>query len=72
MLTVAGVAHLEGLQVLSNMSLTNIREALSQFEREARHGVEAHLADIETSFDLGYLQAEDGTLSPLYCGYAFY
>jgi len=54
------VAHLEGLQVLSNMSQNNVREALSQFEREARRDIEARLADIEASFDLGYLQTEDG------------
>jgi len=46
--------------VLSNMSQNNVREALSQFEREARRDIEARLADIEASFDLGYLQTEDG------------
>jgi len=42
------------------MSQNNICEALSQFEREARRDVEAHLSDIEASFDLGYLQTDDG------------
>ena len=54
--------------MLSNISQNNVREALGQFEREARRNVETHLADIETLFDLGYLQADDGW-SPLsyYC-----
>ena len=56
----AGIAHLEGLQVLSNMSQNNVRDVLSQFDRETRRSVETHLANIEASFDLGYLQAEDG------------
>ena len=46
--------------MLSSMSQSNVREALSQFEREARRSVETHLANVETSFDLGYLQTEDG------------
>ena len=62
--SVAGVAHLEGLQVLSNMSQNNVHEAMSQFEREARRDIEARLAEIEASFDLGYLQTDDGRSSP--------
>jgi len=58
---VAGIPHLESLQVLSSMSQNNIREALSQFDREARRNVETHLADVEASFDLGYLQTDDGS-----------
>jgi len=42
------------------MSQNNIHEALSQFEREARRNVETHLANVEASFDLGYLQTDDG------------
>jgi len=57
---VAGIPHLESLQVLSNMSQNNIREALSQFDREERRNVETHLANVEASFDLGYLQTDDG------------
>jgi len=59
-LITVSIAHLEGLQVLSNMSQHNIREALNQLERETRRNVETHLDDVESSFDLGYLQAEDG------------
>ena len=55
-----GIAHLEGLQVLSKMSQNNIREALSQLDRETRRNVEIHLANVEAAFDLGYLQTEDG------------
>jgi len=62
MITV-GVAHLEGLQVLSNMSQNNVREALSQFDRETRRNIDARLAGIEAAFDLGYLQAEEEGLS---------
>jgi len=42
------------------MSQHNIREALNQLERETRRNVETHLDDVESSFDLGYFQAEDG------------
>jgi len=42
------------------MSQHNVCEALSQFERESRRSVEAQLANIEASFDLGYLQSDDG------------
>ena len=42
------------------MSQNNIREALSQFDREERRNVETHLANVEASFDLGYLQTDDG------------
>ena len=59
-LIAVSIAHLEGLQVLSSMSQHNIREALSQLERETRRNVETHLANIEAAFDLGYLQSEDG------------
>ena len=48
------------------MSQNNVREALSQLEREARRSVETHLANIEASFDLGYLQTEDGWSSQCY------
>ena len=59
-LITVGVAHLEGLQVLSNISQNNVREALSQFDRETRQNIDARLAGIEAAFDLGYLQAEEG------------
>jgi len=59
-LVAVSIAHLEGLQVLSNMSQHNVREALSQLECETRRHVETHLANVEASFDLGYLQTEDG------------
>lgn len=59
-LIAVSIAHLEGLQVLSNMSQHNVREALTQLERETRRNVETHLANVEAAFDLGYLQTEDG------------
>ena len=46
--------------MLSNISQHNIREALSLLESETRRYVETHLANVEASFDLGYLQTEDG------------